>query len=50
LQQGGEQEASFSMSVETVVPENSGGFSMIVGSNTGAIIMAIFAGVSLRFF
>jgi hypothetical protein len=50
LQQGSEQEASFSMSVETVVPENSGGFSMIVASNTGAIIMAIFAGASLHFF
>jgi hypothetical protein len=50
LQEGGEQEASFSMSMETVVPENSGGFSMIVASNAVAIIMAIFAGASLRFF
>jgi hypothetical protein len=41
LQQGGEQEASFSMSVETVVPENSGGFSMIVASVTGAMAVAI---------
>jgi hypothetical protein len=42
LQQGGEQEASFSMSVETVVPENSGGLAMIVTSaNTGAMAVAI---------
>jgi hypothetical protein len=42
LQQGGEQEASFSMSVETVVPENSGGLAMIVTSAiTGAMAVAI---------
>ena len=40
--QEGEQDASFSMTVETVAPENSGGFSMIVAS-TGAMAVAIAA-------
>ena len=40
--QEGEQDASFSMTVETVVPKNSGGFSMTVAS-TGAMAVAIAA-------
>jgi hypothetical protein len=43
MQEGGKQEASFSMSVETVVPENSGGFSMMVASATGAVTAAVAA-------
>jgi hypothetical protein len=41
MQEGGEQEASFSMSVETVVPQNSGGVSMTVASAAGAMTAAI---------
>jgi hypothetical protein len=42
LQEGEqEQEASFSMSVETVIPENSGSFPMIVASAARAVTVAV---------
>jgi hypothetical protein len=43
LQESDKQEASFSMSLATVGPENSGGFSMMVALATGVITVAIAA-------
>jgi hypothetical protein len=43
MQDSGEQEASFSMSVETVVPQSSGGVSMTVASAAGAMTVAVAA-------